>query len=75
MNSNSVLPMTLDQSIQKAAGELPTGWQIHVCVENGAGWVVAESPLGFETHIESCDESLAKQVDRAIAFAKAEAAR
>ncbi len=48
----------LGREIQRAAAELPEGWEIRVCVERGAGWVeltgqdgegVAETWGGWET--------------------------
>jgi len=35
------------------AEELPSGWLIEICVENGAGWAVGHDPAGNERNTES----------------------
>lgn len=36
----------LEMVIQRAASELPDGWEIRICVERGAGWVELTNPDG-----------------------------
>jgi hypothetical protein len=59
--------MTLDEAMQKAAGQLPDGWTVGVVCEKGAGWVELRDPAGDEINFDSSpDKTLAEQVDDAI---------
>lgn len=57
----------LFDSLQKAAGELPLGWLIELCVERGAGWVELYDADGDRHELEDMpDASLAEEVDAAL---------
>jgi hypothetical protein len=61
----------LFDSIQNAAGQLPEGWIIDLCVERGAGWVELYDPDGDRHELgEMPDASLAEEVDAAVAEAQ-----
>jgi hypothetical protein len=61
-----------NQQVQRAAGELPEGWEIQICIEQGAGTVGLYHD-GDQTEFESDGETLADQVEDAIETAKQEA--
>ena len=46
---------------------LPPGWELRLCMENGAAWVTLHNPDGdcIETP-DSADKSLEQQVDDAL---------
>ncbi len=62
----------LEAAIEKAAGELPEGWVINICVERDAGWVSLEDENGHEEGNGPVDseESYADCVLRLIEEAK-----
>jgi hypothetical protein len=43
MTSNDALGLV----INKAARDLPDGWQIHITIERGAGWAELYNPEGI----------------------------
>jgi hypothetical protein len=55
----------LHRAMQRAAGELPEGWEIVIGVERGAGWVDVTDWDG-NPHETCPDDSLAQQVHAAI---------
>lgn len=61
------------ESVQAAAnkvcGELPEGWVINLCMENGAAWVEAIKPSGYTIDIDRGDLSLVEQIDEAMRLA------
>lgn len=61
------------ESVQAAAnkvcGELPEGWVINLCMENGAAWVEAIKPSGYTIDIDRGDLSLVEQIDEALRLA------
>lgn len=63
---------TLQEAIENAARELPYCYTVHVCVENGAGWVdlvvPGEGAVAIRP-IDGVDLSLAEQVAAAVALA------
>jgi hypothetical protein len=57
----------LFESLQNAAGQLPEGWIVELCVERGAGWVDLYDPDGDRHELkEMPDASLAEEVDAAV---------
>lgn len=62
--------MTLEEALNKAAGELPDGAQITVMVEKGAGWVDALNWDGNEFSPDTSDKTLADQVLEALQWCK-----
>lgn len=62
---------TLLNAIQEAAGNLPEGWIIELCVERGAGWVELYDADGDRHELDELpDASLAEEVTAAIVEAK-----
>jgi hypothetical protein len=58
----------LGAAIQRAARDLPDGWQVHVCVERGAGWPILYNPEGdvIECDDIDADDRLTAEVLAAI---------
>lgn len=50
-------------------GELPEGWVINLCMENGAAWVEAIKPTGYTIDIDRADLSLVEQIGEAMRLA------
>jgi hypothetical protein len=59
---------TLEDYINKAAGSLPEGWIIELCVEKGAGWVDLYYQ-GEKHDFDTTDMSLSRQVSEALEIA------
>lgn len=53
----------------KVCGELPEGWVISLCMENGAAWVEAIKPSGYTIDIDRGDMSMVEQIDEALRVA------
>lgn len=64
--------MLLERAIERAAEHLPQGWNIHISVENGAGWVLAERPDGTEVEMYADETDFADQVCAAVQLARDE---
>ncbi|SEQ89719.1 hypothetical protein SAMN04244573_02470 [Azotobacter beijerinckii] len=61
----------LERVMQRAAVELPDGWEIRICVERGAGWVDLFNPEGDEiADTWSGQETLSDEVSEAVDTAK-----
>jgi len=61
----------LNEALQRAAGELPQGWEIRLCVERGAGWVELYDPVGddigdFATNAERLDFTVIDALEHAL---------
>ena len=56
----------LHAQIQRAAGELPIGWEIRVCVEHESGYVELWDKDGCEVDFPNSCESLGLTVSDAI---------
>lgn len=61
----------LHDAIQRAAGELPNGWEIRLCVERDAGWVELYDPDGndiedFATNNERLDYTVIDALEHAL---------
>lgn len=56
----------LHAQIQRAAGELPVGWEVRVCVEHESGYVELWDQDGCEVDFPNSCESLALTVSDAI---------
>lgn len=56
----------LHQQIQRAAKDLPSGWEIRVCVEHESGYVELWDQDGCEVDFPNSCESLALTVSDAI---------
>ncbi|ANF25999.1 hypothetical protein [Stutzerimonas stutzeri] len=61
----------LNEAIQRAAGELPNGWEIRLCVERDAGWVELYDPDGndiedFATDAERLDYTVIDALEHAL---------
>tara|TARA_R100000655_G_scaffold110133_1_gene168095 strand:- start:12631 stop:13074 length:444 start_codon:yes stop_codon:yes gene_type:complete len=50
----------------KVCGDLPDGWEINLCMENGSGWVEAIKPSGYTIEIDGGDLSLVEQINEAM---------
>ena len=60
----------LYDSIQNAAKNLPDGWQVALCIENGYGGWSVTSPNDDVTSVDSdADKSLADQLDSIVEIA------
>ena len=51
---------------QRAAFDLPTGYQVEIVIENMAGWVQLRNPDGDFIELHNSDLDLAEQVSEAI---------
>jgi hypothetical protein len=75
--------LTLSQSIDRAAAELPEDYVIKLCVQRGAGWVTLYGPegrcVGFDEsemgNVFPDDTGLTEAVERAIDYAIADDAK
>ena len=61
----------LYEAAERACGELPDGWQISICMENGAGWVELYDDCGvlcdnFPTNNERLDYTVNDAIDAAM---------
>lgn len=60
----------LYQQVQRAAGDLPDGWEILICIEKGGGSVDLVDPDGlvleFATNNERIDYTVSDAVDHAL---------
>ena len=59
----------LHEALQRAAGELPKGWEIRLCVEHHAGWVELIGPAGtedFATNDERLDYTVIDALEHAL---------
>lgn len=59
----------LHDAIQRAAGDLPEGWEIRLCVEHHAGWVELIGPDGtedFATNDERLDYTVIDALEHAL---------
>ena len=61
--------MTLEESINHAAEELPEGWIIEINVENGSAWVDLYDGSGNHSHFHAVG-TISEQVSEAISHAK-----
>lgn len=62
--------LRIGQEIQRAAGELPDGYEMQICVERDAGWVVLYNPDGDVIELHSRGEGLSYDISQAIDEAK-----
>ena len=62
---------SLSAAIERAARDLPEGWEIRVCVEQGAGWVTLINPERDEVDYYESDIGLADNVFDALTHALA----
>ncbi len=52
---------------ERACGELPVGWEVRVCLENGSGTVELCSPDGFSEYMDvDDDDRLTAEVNAAV---------
>lgn len=63
-------PVPLYEAVERACGELPAGWSIQLCMENGAGWIELYDSEGnqvddFPTDNERLDYTLIDALDYA----------
>lgn len=54
-----------ERALQRAAGELPIGWEIRVVIEPGSGWVELYDPEGNETMNSDCGD-IAEHINAAL---------
>ena len=54
------------QQIQRACGDLPDGWEIHICLEKDAGWVDLISPDGERTAVDTDHDDISYTIGDAI---------
>jgi hypothetical protein len=60
----------LEEALNYAAKSLPDdGSEVQISVENGAAWVILIDGNGNRTAIDGADQSLAEQVQEAVALA------
>jgi hypothetical protein len=62
--------MSIEEAIEKAAGELPPGASIYIAVENGAGFVEASNIDDETWDADTADLSLTEQVLAALDWCK-----
>ena len=58
-----------NQAIEKAADELPDGYEISLCIERDAGWVDLIDPSGEHIEFPTNRESIADQILDALRYA------
>lgn len=56
----------LYRQVERAAGELPSGWEIRICIELGAGYVELRDEDGCEVDFPNSCETLGMTVSDAI---------
>ena len=61
--------ISLDDAIQMAAKDLPTGWDIELHIQRGAGWIVLNNPEGEAVEVPYDDLTIATQIEIAVHFA------
>lgn len=59
----------LQRIANRVCGEIPEGWELNLCMENGAGDIELIDPEGDSIDIDSPDSSLADKIDIALALA------
>jgi len=60
----------IGQAVNRASGELPEGWDLHVELENGAGTVRLYDPSGDEIDEEFHDhDSFGASITQAVEYA------
>jgi hypothetical protein len=64
----------LNAAFMDAAKELPWGWTIQLCVEQGAGWVELITPYGNSMPVDTDELTLTEMVNKAHRVAKEAAA-
>lgn len=57
------------RAIQAAAGKLPEGWEMRICIERDSGVVELYNDDGFGVEFPSNCESLADQITDAMDYA------
>ena len=71
MHSNANSNQLLGESLNEAARDLPEGWQIHVTVEQGAGWARLYNPEGVRVDdFDSTDLGLWQSIHRGVRLAQ-----
>lgn len=63
---NGALAESVQAVANKVCGDLPDGWEINLCMENGAAWVEAIKPSGYTIDIDGGDLSLVEQINDAL---------
>lgn len=68
------MPKLLVDIANELARELPVGWTVQICIENGAGWVELINSEGEQVPIERFDgpEMLDRECNQALRIAKGE---
>lgn len=62
-------PVYNTNPVQRACAELPEGWEIQACMENGAGWVDVYDPTGEKLDFDSDADHFDWRIHEAIDFA------
>lgn len=65
----SAVKCTLEENINRAAADLPHGWEIAIRVELDAGWVELSDPDGNSVEL-GFDGTINEQVSEAISYAR-----
>ena len=65
----SAVKCTLEENVNRAAADLPYGWEIAIRVELNAGWVELNDPDGNLVELVS-DGTINEQVSEAISYAR-----
>jgi hypothetical protein len=74
--ANAQAPITNpgEEAMQRAAGELPVGYDMRICLENGAGWIEIDDAEGNELTLETDTEGMTNRINESIDIAVAHAA-
>lgn len=65
-------PTAIGRAVNRAARDLPEGWEIRIDLERGAGAVHLTDPEGKETMIDGSGELFSDQINAAIDAAMGE---
>lgn len=64
---------TIEKELDRLAEELPTGYEVRICVEKGAGWVEVRGPNGETTSIDDSAACLVMLLNEALGFCYSDA--
>lgn len=59
----------MKEIINKICGQLPEGFMLNLCMENGAAWVELINPSGVMVNLDGFGETLEDQLNEALCIA------
>ena len=59
----------VEEVINKICGQLPEGFMINLCMENGAAWVELITPSGITKDIDGGCQTIIEQLNYALCIA------